>query len=628
VTNARRDALLFAGALGVRAAHLLALRGGPLLRYLFIDSAFYDAFGRRLATGEGVGDGPFFMNVLYGFFLGGVYSLTGDGAAGRVAALAIQAILGAVSVVLTHRLGIAIGRQRDGMVAAVALAILGPAIFYDGALLTPSLLLFLTVATTLVAVRTLGGERGERGGTTGRGGAAPLFALGVLTGLLILGRANHLLLLPVWLVALARRDGRSALLPGLALLLGAAAVVAPVTARNLRASGEFVAVTANGGMALWAGNHEGATGIYSQPAFLSNPVPEREAEDYRAEASRLAGRELTLAGSSGFWTERTMRRWREEPGAMVRLALRKARLFFHATESQTNLSYYFARDFSRVLAVMRLHLGWILPFAIVGMAMYARAFPLVAAPIAVSLLTCVLFYISSEYRHPVAPLLLLFAAMGARSVAAWLRPGRPAAARAGAAVLVLALLVAVNFRDPFLARLQSRRVDYLNFATLAASAGELDDAERFARRSVEIDPNWPVSRLKLEEILRQKGDSAARVRAQRLFEAERFEEALAVFRQLADETPVDPLARANALNNAGLCAMQLERPAEAESLFTAARRADPTYASPAVHLGRLALALGRPDVAAAYAREALALDPEDGRARRLLARATEGGGAR
>ena len=622
MTNARRDALLFAGALGVRAAHLLALQGGPLLRYLFIDSAFYDGFGRRLAAGEGLGDGPFFMNVLYGFFLGGVYSLAGDGGAGRVAALAIQAVLGALSVVLTHRLGIAIGREREGLLAAIALAVLGPAIFYDGALLTPSLLLFLTAATTLVAVRALGaGPKGARG----PGSAAPLFALGVLTGLLILGRANHLLLLAVWLLALARRDGRRAIVPAVALLLGAAAVVAPVTARNLRASGEFVPVTANGGMALWAGNHEGATGIYSQPAFLSNPVPEREAEDYRAEASRRAGRELTLAGSSSFWTGETMRRWREEPGAMARLALRKARLYFHATESQTNLSYYFARDFSRVLAVMRLHLGWILPFAILGLAVYARRFPLLAAPIAISLLTCVLFYMSSEYRHPVVPLLLLFAAMGGRFVHDHLRAGRPATVRAGTVALVLALLVAVNFRDPFLARLQSRRVDYLNFATLAAAAGEHDDAERFARRSVEIDPHWAVSRLKLEEILRQKGDADTRTRALRLFEAERFEEALAVFRRLADETRVDPSARANALNNAGLCAMRLERPAEAESLFTVARRADPTYASPVVHLGRLALALGHPDVAAAFAREALALDPADGRAQRLLARATEGG---
>ena len=69
----RRDIALFAGALVVRLAYLLEIRSGPLLKYLFIDSAFYDEFGRRLATGEGLPGGPFFMNVLYGFWLGAIY---------------------------------------------------------------------------------------------------------------------------------------------------------------------------------------------------------------------------------------------------------------------------------------------------------------------------------------------------------------------------------------------------------------------------------------------------------------------------------------------------------------------------------------------------------------------------
>ena len=49
-----------------------------------------------------------------------------------------------------------------------------------------------------------------------------------------------------------------------------------------------------------------------------------------------------------------------------------------------------------------------------------------------------------------------------------------------------------------------------------------------------------------------------------------------------------------------------------------------------MHLGRLALALGDSAVAVERAREALALDPTDRRARRLLARAAPppGGDAR
>lgn len=627
----RLDLALFLGALIVRLAYVLEIRTGPVFRYLLIDSEFYDAFGRRLAMGDGLADGPFFMNVLYGLFLGGTYSVFGAQDGGRLATLLLQAALGAAAVPLLRRLGIALGRERAGRLAAIALAGFGPAIFYDGALLTPSLLLLLTLLSTLVAVPVLSGEPRPRAAAV----------LGLITGLLVLGRANHVLLLVLW-TALLLRGGRRAFVSAAVLVVAAILVVAPVTIRNARQTGEFIPVTANGGMALWAGNWEGAMGIYAQPPFLQNPVPDREAEDYRLEASRRAGQDLTLAESSRFWTAETRRRWAAEPGAMLRLAARKVRLFFHATESQTNLSYYFALDQSRVLSVFRLHFGWFLPLMIVGLIADGRRQLVALAPVAVSLVTCALFYMSSEYRHPVAPLMLFFAALGLERVIGWMHPPTPWGRRAAVAVAGLVLLVSVNYRDPFLARLQSRRVDYYNFGSLASMAGDLSQAEGLLRRSIAIDPKWGPSRAKLADVLQRMGrvdeagqeglvaaglgrdpsggvpDGAMRA-AHEAFAAERFEEALERFLGVARD---DGVAKPNALNNAGLCAMQLGLVDRAGTLFTEARAADPTYASPVIHLGRMALALGDSARAAAYAEEALRIAPDDERAQRLRLRAS------
>ncbi|MFN8177077.1 MAG: glycosyltransferase family 39 protein [bacterium] len=636
MTARRRDALLFAGALALRLAHVAAVRGGPLFRYLFIDSAFYDDVGRRLAAGGGFPPGVFFMNVLYGAFLGGVYAVFGPGATGRLAALAIQCVAGAASVVLLARLGEALGRPREGVLAAVLLAVFGPAIFYDGALLTPSLLLLLTTAATLACVRCL--ARLDAGAAEEAPPLRDAALLGALTGLLVLGRASHALLLAGWIAVLLTRGRRGRIAAGVVVAV-AAVVVLPVTVRNWRASGELVPVTANGGMALWAGNHEGATGIYTETDFLKNPVPDREAEDYRSEASRRAGRELTLAESSAFWTRATISRWAAHPAAAIGLALRKARLFFHATEAQTNLSYYFARDFSPPLEVLRLHLGWVLPFVLLGFVTESRRLIVPALPIAAALATCIVFYVSSEYRHPVVPCMLLFAAAGAfRARDAWRAGGawRRVALAGGLALL----LVGTNARDAFLDRLQSRRVDYLNFATLASDAGRLEEAESFARESVALDPSWSVSREKLAEILQRRGrpeeagEEAKRAQelgggatviapglesALRLFRNGRFAEARDAFVAVSRAGVGE---RATALNDAGLCAMRLQRFADAESLFFAARAADSAYVSPVVHLGRLALARGDSVQAATWARRALTLEPGDARARRLLARAT------
>jgi Tfp pilus assembly protein PilF len=511
------------------------------------------------------------------------------------------------------------------VIAAVGLAVYGPALFYDGALLTPSLLLALTLAAVFLAM------------DAGAGRVRAALGLGLVTGLMVLGRANNALLLPAFAAVMLRR-GRGAAGPTALFLAAAALVVLPVTIRNWRESGEIVPVSANGGMALWAGNHEGATGIYSEPSFLTNPVPESEAEDYRVEASRRAGRELTLAESSAFWTRETWRRWRDEPAWAARLALRKLRLFFSATESQTNLSYYFAMEHSPTLAVLRVHLGWILPFAALGL-LELRRLLVPAIPIAVSLLTCVTFYVSSEYRHPVVPSLLLFAAAGAVRGARILRAGSPGA-RAAAGAVLLGVLVTANARDDFLRRLHSGRVDWYNFGVLAADAGNLAEAEEFLGRSIGVDPAWPPSRRQLAAVLgrmgrvREAAEETARAdvlegvpppeAAQHMlagnarFQAGDFAGARAVFLAIAAE---DESAAAEALNNAGLCAMNLGEAASAESLFAASAARNPAYPSPVVHLGRLALSLGDSASASRRALEALAIEPSDERAQRLLRRA-------
>ena len=108
------------------------------------------------------------------------------------------------------------------------------------------------------------------------------------------------------------------------------------------------------------------------------------------------------------------------------------------------------------------------------------------------------------------------------------------------------------------------------------------------------------------------------------FQAGRFADAREVFLRLAAASPE---ARAGALNNAGLCSMNLGEAGLADSLFVAAAAAQEGYASPVIHRGRLALALGDSAAARDRAEEALRIAPEDGRAQRLLLRARGSGNA-
>ena len=62
----------------------------------------------------------------------------------------VQSLLGAATVTVLGRIGARLLSPREGILASALLALYGPALFYDAALLTPSLLLFLTTALVLL----------------------------------------------------------------------------------------------------------------------------------------------------------------------------------------------------------------------------------------------------------------------------------------------------------------------------------------------------------------------------------------------------------------------------------------------------------------------------------------------
>src|SRR5262249_37744092 len=145
-----------------------------------------------------------------------------------------------------------------GLVAGLLYAVYAQAIFYDGLLLTPSLVNFLLVLSLL------GLARNSR---------AWVLLASVAIGLAILVRANLLLLPPLVAIGLFRSAGRRA---AVSFLAAALALPALVIAVNGVAHGSWAPVSANGGMNLWTGNRRGAVGVYEAPDFLTT---QRAAEE-------------------------------------------------------------------------------------------------------------------------------------------------------------------------------------------------------------------------------------------------------------------------------------------------------------------------------------------------------------
>jgi tetratricopeptide (TPR) repeat protein len=386
-------AALLALAAGVRLALVFTLSDQPYFRDPVVDSAAYDRWAQKIAAGDLMGQGAFYQDPLYPYFLGGVYSLFGrDLLLVRI----LQIALGVAGCWLLFETARRIADVRVAFVALAIAALYKPFIFYDAALLKEFLAVVLVEAALFFLVLD-------------RRWSWSLAGLSI--GLAVLVRANLLLVGGVLALGFAfRRQYAKAAL----LACGVALAILPVAVRNARVSKDFVLTTYQLGPNFYLGNHaKNTTGRYVPPDFLTAAAPEFEERDFRLEAERLQRRPLKPSEVSRFWWDAA---WAElDAGRFLSLTARRFAEYVNAYEVPDNYNYYFMERFSWVLRAPLLGFWFVAPFAAIGMIFAWRErsrwgwlYLFVAAYYA----SIVAFFVFARYRLPVLPPLLLFAALG------------------------------------------------------------------------------------------------------------------------------------------------------------------------------------------------------------------------
>ena len=443
-------AALFVVALVPRLIHLFTVRGSPFFSILYIDPGWYDEWGQRIASGQLIGDGPFFLDPLYPYFLGAIFASFGHH---YEAVVAVQSLLGALVAPLVL---LAARRWFDGRVALLAGAIAAiylPAIYFGGLIMKPGLSLFLATLTLWLLSTALA-----------RGRTATWLVAGIALGLTCLTRGNLILVVPLlaaWILVRADDEGleglrrratsRSRWIASGAFAAGTALVLAVPAAHNLAVSGEFILSTANAGANFFIGNNpSNASGEYQQLPFIA-ANPKHEQRDFASEATRRAGRPLTDRETSAFWFGESRRCIREHPVDWLLLMGRKARSFWGAYEIPDSLDYYLYRETAPVLRLPIPGFGLLAPMGLLGavLLLRRRGWPRLLIVFAAAYsITVIVFFVFSRFRMVIAPALYVFAAYAA--VELWER-WRAAARREGAVAaaawptaLLLLLLVFVN----------------------------------------------------------------------------------------------------------------------------------------------------------------------------------------
>ncbi len=577
-------------AAALRVAYVCEIWPHPAAQLPILDAEAYRRTALEIRAGDWLGDSVYYLDPLYPFFLATIYAFVEPDTRG---VLLVQALLDSLSVLIL----MTVARRLFGDSAALATGVLAATyslfFYFDGLLQKEALMIFLMVSALALCLRAAERE-----------GPLAWLPAGIFVGLSALTRGNSLLFAPALLLWIAVA-GRGALprraLAGLLFCVGVAAVIAPVTLRNLVVGGDLVLLNSQAGQNFYIGNFRGnATGAYLAPPFL-RPNPEVEEEDFANEARRRTGRDDLLPSEiSSFWLREGLAEIAADPARFVRHLGRKLLVFANRYEIPDNSSFeYFQRFVSDLLKWPFPGWGLVFPLALAGM-LLGRRNRLAWIPLLffVSYTAgLLLFFNLSRMRLPTVPVALLFAG---HALAELVARGRRRELRGLVVPIALALAVVPVTRLD-LPR-QPLNIRFFNLGTAFLRRSEAAWSEALARR--------------------EAGDDAgARLAFDRALEARRHAEA-EFARGLAEFPDFERLRSALrvSLRTHVIALEQLGRDAEALDAALALTARFDRFPPGFVALGEAHERLGQREAARAAFRRALRLAPANPEAAAGLAR--------
>jgi|YNPNPStandDraft_1061719.scaffolds.fasta_scaffold00937_8 tetratricopeptide (TPR) repeat protein len=392
-------AIFFLAAL-LRLLYLRELQlSDPFYDVPVVDSATYHTWAQRIANGELVGRELFYLAPGYPYLLGAIYAFLGSQ---FILVYLVQIAMDLGILLALRALGKRVFSEKVGLLAAFLWAFYPMAAFFACKISAETPGTFWIVMG-LWLLTWAAQDKGK----------AKALAAGLLVGMAVLTRSFWLALLP-WLafLLLARRDGdRRPLGLTLTFFAGVGLLIAPVTMRNGLVAGEWVLVSGNSGLILYAGNNPQARGVATRIPGISQNVDEQWWDIQRYVEERL-GHPVTRGEVDAYWRREVWSFIREQPRKFASLLARK---FLLALSAEEHSDIYFAsfeeRNFTPSLRLFFVPIALVIPLGVAGMLLSRDSKParlLMAVP-ATQLTILLIFSVTERYRFPAVPFLCLFA---------------------------------------------------------------------------------------------------------------------------------------------------------------------------------------------------------------------------
>lgn len=496
---------LFLLAFVIRLIYLNQIKASPYFDAPQIDALWHHNWAKEIASGDWIGKEVFFRAPFYPYFLGILYALFRES---FYFPRLIQIIVGSLSCVLVFLLAKKLFNRRIGLFASVIACLYAPLIYFDAELLIPGLIIFLDLA--LILLLLCAEARLKKGW---------LLVAGIVLGLSAIARPNILIFVPfvlLWICIKFWKENKNRIIPSsLSFLLGGILVISPITIRNWVVGKDFVLISSQGGINFFIGNNLESDGKTATAAPGSIPYDGYKDNVWITSvklAEKSLGKKLKPSEISNFWFKQGFNFVQTHPLRYLQLLGKKLYYFWNSYEIESNKNIYF---FSRWSSLLRLLLwDWVLrfPFGIIGplsllgiilLARYWKKYFLLYAFILSYMLSVILFFVTSRFRLPVIPFLIIFAS---HSIF-WLvekiknRETRPLLISLSI-LLVLFLIINSNLfgvKDTDLSR------TYNNLGIVYSKKGWYDSAISMYQKSIEADSSSALPHLHLGKVYYKKG---------------------------------------------------------------------------------------------------------------------------
>ncbi|MFT7677986.1 MAG: tetratricopeptide (TPR) repeat protein [Planctomycetota bacterium] len=550
--------------------------GNPLSRVPIVDAEAYWEWAGRIAGGEWQGSEPFFSAPLYPYVLGVLRAMGG----GLLAVYLLNGLLWLASAALIGRCGWRRYGALEGALATWLFVLAFDPFVAVGRVLAGPLQVFVVVAL-LERCSALQAQPTR----------ARALGVGVLAGLAALAWPVLLPAIPLlglWCAWMARPRQL-----GVWLAATGALLVLPATLHNVTACGEWIPISAHGGVTFYHGNNTGANGTFSPLGVSSDK--QLYHLDALAQARAAKGPDTGWSGTSDYFMERGLEWWKSAPGDALGLAFTKLRYLL----SGRNYGDVYLSTLEREQSFGGfLHLGFLpvpvlVPLALMSLLLLLLRDPRRHVPDMLALgaacAVCVVFWYTPRYRLPAVGGMALLAAWGLAQIGRW-RTAPVSAGLCGLALIGGLSSGMLNHWTGFDETQPLRPWFELNLGRAHRKLGEFEVAQEHLREAASLGQR--EAEIELADMARELGD---------------FEGALLELARLADEQPNTPYAQ----RSFAVALAQAGRPEEAIPFFERAALLGSDDWLSHYGLGQACLQAGRSEPALVALRRAAELVPDN-----------------